>query len=212
MSAGKLEQYESGEIIFREGEPGDKMYILVLGAVELKKKLDKSEALIKTISEPNDFFGEMALIDGKPRSATAITIKRSNILIVDRAAFEAMILSNGKFALKIIKVLTERIRCSNDQLSELMEISPKERIARAMTDFALMYGEVIHTGGIKIDLEAMRTWINSRMGIKAEEMDAVITKLLKQESIVWAATSVKTHEHLVLPNAFIESNNRRGSR
>ncbi len=110
MTKEKLEQYDSGEIIFREGEPGNKMYVLMAGAIELKKKLDKGETLIKTICEPNDFFGEMALIDDKPRSATAISVKRSNILVVDGAAFEAMILNNGKFALKIIKVLSERIR------------------------------------------------------------------------------------------------------
>ena len=130
MANDNVTQFESGEVIFREGEPGDRMYILLAGAVELKIKVDRGETVIKTIDTPNEFFGEMALIDERPRSATAVALRRTNLLAVDGPTFEAMILTNGKFALKIIKVLSERIRRSNEQVSDLIETMPRERIAR----------------------------------------------------------------------------------
>ena len=202
-------QFESGDVIFKEGETGDRMYSLLVGAIELKKKVDRGETVLKTVDAPNEFFGEMALIDDKPRSATAVAVKRTNVLAVDGPTFEAMVLSNGKFALKIIKVLAERIRRSNEQVSDLIETMPRERIARSMTDFAINHGERIHDGSYKVSAEAMKTWINNHIGTPVDEIDAAVFRMLKLESIAWAATSAKTKEHLVLPMSFIESNDRR---
>jgi signal-transduction protein with cAMP-binding, CBS, and nucleotidyltransferase domain len=185
------------------------MFILLAGAVELKMKVDRGETVIKTVDEPNDFFGEMALLDDRPRSATAVAVKRTNVLAVDGPTFEAMILANGKFALKIIKVLSARIRRTNDQVSDLIETLPRERVARSMTDFAVHNGERIHEGAFKVNVEAMKAWINGHIGTPLDEIELTVFRFLKSESIAWAPTSVKTKEHLVLPAAFIEANDRR---
>ncbi|MBN2875454.1 MAG: Crp/Fnr family transcriptional regulator [Spirochaetales bacterium] len=209
MSNENIRQYESGERIFTEGERGDLMFILLKGAVDLKMKVEGGENVLKSVESPNEFFGEMALIDDRPRSASAVATRLTNVLVVDRSTFENMILTNGKFALKIIKVLSERIRRSNDQVSDLIETMPRERIARSMTDFAIHNGERIHDGGIKVNVEAMKTWINGHIGTPADEIDAALFRLLKLESIVWAPTSVKTKECVVLPEPFIKDYDRR---
>ncbi len=209
MANDNVTQFESGEVIFREGEPGDRMYILLAGAVELKIKVDRGETVIKTIDTPNEFFGEMALIDERPRSATAVALRRSNLLAVDGPTFEAMILTNGKFALKIIKVLSERIRRSNEQVSDLIETMPRERIARGLVDFAGNHGERIHDGAITIDAAAATSWINGHLGVPKAEVEAAIARFIRLESIAWAPTSAKTHERLALPEAFIRANDRR---
>ncbi|MBU0926379.1 MAG: Crp/Fnr family transcriptional regulator [Spirochaetes bacterium] len=209
MANENVIQFESGDTVFKEGELGDRMYILLAGAVELKKKVDRGETVLKTVDAPNEFFGEMALIDDRPRSASAVAVKRTNVLAVDGPTFETMILTNGKFALKIIKVLSERIRRSNDQVSDLIETMPRERVARSMVDFAVRNGERIHDGSVKVNLEAMKAWINGHIGTPADEIESTVYRFLKMESIAWAATSAKTKECVVLPPAFIEANDRR---
>jgi len=209
MANENVTQFESGDVIFREGERGDRMYILLVGAVELKIKVDRGETVIKTVDAPNEFFGEMALLDDRPRSATAVAVKRTNVLAVDGPTFETMILTNGKFALKIIKVLSERIRRSNDQVSDLIETMPRDRIARGLTDFAVNHGERIHDGAYKVSLAAAKTWINGHLGIPLDEVESTVFRFIKMESVSWAATSAKTHEHIVLPEAFIRENDRR---
>jgi CRP/FNR family transcriptional regulator, cyclic AMP receptor protein len=209
MANDNVKLCESGDIIFREGEVGDLMYVLLEGAVELRMKVERGETVLKVVDTPNDFFGEMALLDDRPRSATAVAAKKSRLLAVDGPTFESMILSNGKFALKIIKVLAARIRRSNDQVSELIETMPKDRIARGMIDFALRHGEAIHEGAIKVNLEMMKGWINTHLGAAQDEIEAAIFRLLKDESISWAATSAKTKENLILPAAFVKANDRR---
>jgi CRP-like cAMP-binding protein len=202
--------FQPGEVIFREGDEADSMYILLEGAVDLKKKVEKGETVLKTVNVPNEFFGEMALLDDRPRSATAVAAAPTRLIEIDEATFENLILTNGKFALKIIKVLSERIRSSNVQIGELIETVPKERILRGMVDFALQNGEKIFNGGIKINIDAMKAWINSRLGIAVEDVDAYLFKLLKQNSVGYAPTSAKTRENLVLSPEFIKANDRRG--
>jgi CRP-like cAMP-binding protein len=209
METGSSKIYEAGEVIFREGEAGDRMFILLEGAVELRMKVEKGETVIKVVTTPNDFFGEMALLDDRPRSATAVAERRSRLLVVDGPSFEAMILQNGKFALKIIKVLSERIRRSNDRVTELIETQPRDRVARGMADFALRQGEKIHDGSYKVGLEQMKAYINNHLGMPLDEIEAAVQRFLKGESISWAATSAKTKEHLLLPEPFVRDNNRR---
>jgi CRP/FNR family transcriptional regulator, cyclic AMP receptor protein len=210
VATDNVKSFEPGDVIFKEGEKGDLMYVLLEGAVELKKKVERGEAVLKVVDTPNDFFGEMALLDDRPRSASAIAVKKARALAVDGPTFESMIVSNGKFALKIIKVLSARIRRSNDQFSDLIETMPKERVARGMADFALQRGERIHEGGIKVNIEEMMAWINTHAGAPHDEIESTVYRMLKDESVSWAPTSARTKECLVLPKEFIREFDRRG--
>jgi CRP-like cAMP-binding protein len=202
--------FEAGDVIFREGEEGREMFILLEGQVDLRVKVDKGEAVIKTVFTPNDFFGEMALIDERPRSATARAEKRTKVLVVDGPSFEALILQNGKFALKIIKVLSARLRSSNERVSDLIETMPRERLARGLADYAFRFGETIHDGSYKVGIEHLKAWINQHLGFPQDEIDSGIQRFIKGEVISYAPTSAKTHEALVLPLAFMKENDRRG--
>ena len=201
--------FNEGDIIFRQGDPGDVMYILVSGAVELRIRVEKGEKLLKCVDTPHDFFGEMALVDGSPRSATAIAVKPTKLIVVDEAQFEKIVLSNGKFAWKIIQVLSQRIRNSNMQISELVELGLRDRVQRGMTDYALKFGEKIYTGGLKIPIQGVKEWLNTRLGIALTDIDSVLFRLLKDETISYAPTSTKTKDYIVLSEEFIRANNRR---
>jgi CRP/FNR family transcriptional regulator, cyclic AMP receptor protein len=201
--------FDAGTVLFREGEKGALMYILVKGCVELRKKVEGGETVLKLVNTPNEFFGEMALIDGRPRSATAVCAEKTGLIAVDDAIFETMVLSNPKFALTIIKTLAARIRSSNVQISELTESIPRERTARAMADYALRHGEKIFDGGYKVRIEDVRAWVNSHAGVPLDDFDACLSRFLKNETLRFAATSAKTKEHIVLPDTFISENNRR---
>jgi CRP/FNR family transcriptional regulator, cyclic AMP receptor protein len=203
--------YVAGESVFREGDPGEVMYVLLAGAVDLKKRVEGGETVLTTVNEPNEFFGEMALIDGRPRSASAVAVLDSRLLVVDQPAFESMVLTNGKFALRIIKVLSERIRFSNERVSDLIETLPKERIQRGMVDFGLHFGERIHDGGLKVRLEDLKEWINGHLGVSRDDLESAIFRMLRDGAIRWAATSSQTKEHVVLPEDFIRRADRRAS-
>jgi CRP-like cAMP-binding protein len=101
-----IEIYDTGAEIFPEGRQGSTMYILVSGAVALKKK----ERILRIVDAQNDFFGELLLVTGEAAGFSATAIRPSKLLRVDKPNFERIIQTNGKFALKIVKALAERIR------------------------------------------------------------------------------------------------------
>ena len=201
--------YPFNGVIFKEGDPGNIMYILVEGAVELRKEVQGAEIVLKTIDQKNDFFGEMALIDGKPRSATAVAIKPTRLIPVDINAFEKMVLTNGKFAWKIIGILSDRIRETNKQLEGLLNTSPKERINFAIADFALKLNTKIHDGRYKVPVEDLKSWLNNRCGVSMDEIDNHLFRLLKSESIAYGASKEKGNTELLISTSFINQYNRR---
>lgn len=207
--AQQKKKYRPGEVIFEENDEGKEMFILVSGAVELKKKAVSGETLLKLVDTPNDFFGEMALVDRSPRSAAAVAVEDTEVIVVDQPTFENLVLTNGKFALKIIKILSDRIRTSNLQITELVSEVPQERCIRGMVDFALKYGEQIFNGGYKINITEMSNWINSHAGLSRKEIGNCLFKLLRAKEIDYAPTSGKTKEDIVLPEVFVGRFDRR---
>jgi CRP-like cAMP-binding protein len=102
----KIETYDTGTEIFCEGQPGKTMYVLVSGAVALMK----NGKIHRIIDSPNDFFGELSLAASEPRFFTAMATRPSKLLCIDESNFARIIRTNGKFAFKIVKVLSKRIR------------------------------------------------------------------------------------------------------
>jgi CRP-like cAMP-binding protein len=100
-----IEIYDTGAEIFPEGRQAETMYVLVSGAVALKKK----GRIYKIVDTPHDFFGELFLAADQPSNFSATAIRPSKLLCIDKPNFERIIQTNGKFALKVVRALSEAI-------------------------------------------------------------------------------------------------------
>ncbi|GHV84955.1 Crp/Fnr family transcriptional regulator [Spirochaetia bacterium] len=100
--------FQAGEMIFSEFEPGDAFYLIQSGRVELVKIIGDIEKTLD-ILQPSDMFGEMALLENSPRSATAIALDTVKVLEFNRQNFEILMLGNPKIALTLLKMFTKRI-------------------------------------------------------------------------------------------------------
>ncbi len=203
--------FSTGDVVFREDDPGTDMYVLLSGQVELTKRAEGGSQLLKCVDTPNDFFGEMALIDSQPRSATATATADTRLLMVTDSTFEQLVRTNGDFAIKLIRVLAARIRDTNRSLSEIAATSPKDRFIRAMIDYALKHGEPMYNGSIKITVASMQEWINSHVGLSKKQIDALTYRLIRGNDTPYAPASASTGENVVLTRDFIARNNRRKS-
>jgi CRP-like cAMP-binding protein len=103
------ESFAAGSFIFEEGTPGDVMYVVQEGTVEIRHKGKLLAAV-----EPGGVFGEMALIDNEPRSATAAARTGCRVVPVDRKRFTFLIQQTPYFALEVMRVLADRLRRMND--------------------------------------------------------------------------------------------------
>ncbi|MFC2019803.1 cyclic nucleotide-binding domain-containing protein [Chloroflexota bacterium] len=110
-----LRTFKKGDLIFEEGGEGDEMFIVHLGRVGIVKS-DSEEGQSLATLEPGDFFGEMALIDGSPRSASAIAEEdETKLIVLDKPKFTYMVQQVPDFSLAIMAKLCRQIRETNIQ-------------------------------------------------------------------------------------------------
>lgn len=135
------QRYPVNSAIFREGDSGNDMFIIQSGEVIITKKSQKNTQHVLAILKPGDFFGEMSLFTSENRSATAIAIKESLILRIDKTSFDFMISSNLPFAKKMITKLCERLKNADDQIAELVSLSPDIKMLQSLMAFWKIAGQ-----------------------------------------------------------------------
>ncbi|TGL58899.1 Crp/Fnr family transcriptional regulator [Leptospira sarikeiensis] len=118
---------QAGQIIFREGELNNSMYIITSGTVEIFFT-HKNAATRLALMKKGDFFGEMALFRSKPRTATARAVLDTEMVAVEsKQQLERYLISNPEFAAKMVRILADRLANTNELLiSKLNEITTKE--------------------------------------------------------------------------------------
>ena len=106
-----LVRHAAGEKVFVEGDDGSCMYVVHFGQVSITK-----HGMVLERVGPGGMFGEMALIDGSPRSATAVAIEATEVAPIDRGAFDHLVRRDPDFALRIMRLLVARLRQTNANL------------------------------------------------------------------------------------------------
>jgi CRP-like cAMP-binding protein len=126
-SAEMVKKFPNDTILFSENEPGDELYIINSGKVKITKIVNNNEVLI-AILNPGDIFGEMALLENKPRSATAIAYGDIAVMAINKANFQAMVASQPQLGTKLITLLSERTWIAFKQLNNNMIQEPIGRV------------------------------------------------------------------------------------
>ena len=109
-----FKEFKAGETIFREGEPGDNLYVVMEGSVDIKVAGEKFIA-----AQPGDIVGEMALIDASARSATAVARTRCKLIAINEKRFTHLTQQTPYFAIYVMRVLVERLRRMNKILASI---------------------------------------------------------------------------------------------
>lgn len=138
-------EFPVGEVLFREGEPGRVMYVIQRGRVRISKRFHGGDRTLSVLS-PGDFFGEMALLSGRPRGATATVVEHLHALEIDVQTFETMIHGNGDIAVRMITRLARRLDSANAFLDILLERDPTSRVLLALARNAEEYGHLTDDG------------------------------------------------------------------
>ncbi|MDR3173933.1 MAG: Crp/Fnr family transcriptional regulator [Treponema sp.] len=141
--AGELESFgrfaktfKPGTIIFSEFEPGDNFYLIQSGRVHLVKIIGEIEKTLDIIGPP-EMFGEMAILENSPRSATAIALDEVKVLEFNARNFEVLLLGNPQIALRLLRMFCKRIYDAKRRFMTLVLEDPQAKIA----DVFLMFDE-----------------------------------------------------------------------
>jgi len=112
-------KFKAGQVVFKDGEIGTEMYIVHTGKVELTKRIGDVDHNLATL-EKGDFFGEMAVLENLPRTATARAIEDSELIAINGSTFDKMIKSNIEIAVRMLRKFSVRLRAANQELENLL--------------------------------------------------------------------------------------------
>jgi CRP/FNR family cyclic AMP-dependent transcriptional regulator len=174
-----VKAYEPGQVIFKEGEPGDRMFIIIQGEVEIRKRTSMDTARTLSTFKPGDVFGEMALIENKPRSAMAVATKASRMLVMNEPLFLAMIERNPDFARKMIQVLSERLRKANLLIQNLTVTNRENQILAGLRQFAAEKGTATFKGH-RVKVAEFLEWAAAHLGLEAKEITAAVQEFQRR--------------------------------
>jgi len=122
-----------GTTVFRQGDPGGSVYVIRSGRVRVLKDSAGRQRMVTTLG-PGDFFGEMAVVTGRPRSATVEVIEDADLLKVPAGTLEEMVAGTGEVAIRLIQHLAERLEHANRFIDLLLEDDITARVILAIQE------------------------------------------------------------------------------
>src|SRR4030095_5592402 len=137
-------------VVFFENEEGDSFFIIVGGRIKVTILGDDGREVILSVLGRGDFFGEMALLDNEPRSATAIVVEDTELLSLHRNDFQSVLTDNRSIMLALIKILTARLRRANHQISTLALLDVYGRVARVIVSTHRDEGRALEARGVRL--------------------------------------------------------------
>jgi CRP/FNR family transcriptional regulator, cyclic AMP receptor protein len=166
-------------VVFFENEEGDSFFMIVDGRIKVTILGDDGREVILSVLGRGDFFGEMALLDNEPRSATAIAVEDTELLSLHRNDFQSVLSDNRSIMLALIKILTARLRRANHQISTLALLDVYGRVARVIVDTARDEGKRLKDGRIAFR-RATHQEIANRIGTTRETVTRMLKDLERQ--------------------------------
>ncbi len=118
-----IKEFSDGERIFEEGDLGRDLYIIQKGSVEIRKMTALGEVPLAHFNR-GEFFGELALVHSIPRTAAAVSVGASTLIILQPGGFLLKIRRDPTFAFEMIQQLSHRVKVSNDRIVALVERTP----------------------------------------------------------------------------------------
>ncbi len=133
---GVVRSYPAGTVIFREGDPGDSFHTILEGMVKITIGSQEGDEFTVAQLGPGESFGDLALLDGRPRSASATAVHQTNTLMVTRAEFQSWLAARPTVSRALLESLSLRLRRTNESLADLVFLDLPSRLAKRLLHLA----------------------------------------------------------------------------
>ena len=147
------QRFERGEVIFHQGDSGHILYIIAQGQVRIFQVSQAGLELAVAIFSDGDFFGELALLDGQPRGASAAAMEQTTVLTLHRTAFQHTLSTSPPIAAAILEVMAARLRESNIRAKQLASVPATQRVKQELVDLATRQAQRYGSGIIPLHIE-----------------------------------------------------------
>jgi len=163
-------QFRAGKAIFTQGSPGDSLIVVLEGEVRISAPSADGREVVFAVIEPGQSFGEVALLDGKDRTADAVAQTDCELLVIERRSFVPFLKSNPEVALRLLAVLCERLRRTTEQVEDMLFRDLPSRLAKKLLSLAATSGERAH-GGFRIATRMSQRELGTMGGMSRESVN-----------------------------------------
>lgn len=190
--------FAADEVLFREGDRGDCMFVIQSGSIEIRRRVGDAERVVALLP-PGEFFGEMAILNDRPRSATAVVREPARLLVIERRTFEAMLRGRVEIAVRMIKTLSARLEKANQQIELLLVPNANHRVVQCLRQLAET--ELAAGGGREgaVLLPLRVDELAGRVGLTTPEVAEILNKLAAAQLVTTARDAGFDGTGLVIP-------------
>lgn len=170
VKLSRTRRLRKGAMLFQQGDEGDALYGVVDGMIRICIAGESGKELTLGLMEPGDLFGEIALLDGLPRTADAYAAENSTLLVIDRSQFLPLLEREGRLATHVIELLCERLRENTARLGEQAFLNLGARLARKLHALSVAHGRR-EREAITIDVKLSQTELAQMLGVTREAIN-----------------------------------------
>lgn len=177
----RIRRFRRDETVFHQGDPGDALHVIVGGAVKVVLPApDATESAILATLGPGDFFGELALLDGEPHSASVIALDPTETLVLRRADFERLFETQPGLRRALVASLTGELRRLTDHVEALHFLGLRQRLARRVLALAGIGGPGTdpRATGVRVDWPYTQAELAGMVGGSRETVNRLLAEFV----------------------------------
>lgn len=172
-------RFAAGQTVFFQGDPGDALYIIQAGLVRIYVLAEDGQEVSMILCGPGDFFGEMALLDKRPRSASAVAMEDSVLLVLSDAHFYYHLRENYQLALNLMSTLSTRVRETTQAVQLLSSLDVSQRLIKKLLSLAQRQGTTTEEG-VRIRGRLTQTELASLISATRESTNRALRALVRR--------------------------------
>jgi CRP/FNR family transcriptional regulator, cyclic AMP receptor protein len=176
---GISRKYSKNSIVFLEEETGAALFIIISGKVKVVRTDDEGKEVILSILGSGEFFGEMALLDGLPRSATVVSTEESELFMIHRREFMQLVENSSQVVVSLLRELTRRLRKADEQIKSLSLKDAVGRVANVIIQLADDSGK-IKKGQVVIPDFPLQQDLANMAGTSRETISRTIHQFIRE--------------------------------
>ena len=182
-------QLARGEVVFREGDPGDSLYVILTGKVKLARTSGDGRESLLAVLGPGEMFGELSLFDPGPRLTTAYVVSDTEFISLGNEALRAFLADHPEVAMQMLAGLAHRLRRTNEDLSDLVFTDVPGRVAKALLDLSDRFGRRSESG-VLVNHDLTQEELAQLVGASRETVNKALADFAHRGWITLGAKSV----------------------
>jgi CRP/FNR family transcriptional regulator, cyclic AMP receptor protein len=196
LHRGHIKQYAAGDVICRRQERGDTLMVIVTGRIKVMSNSVDGKEIVLNFLGPGDTTGEIAVLDGKQRTADVIALEKSEVFLVHSRDLLPLLIAHPQALLEVVQVLCEKLRAAS-AIIEDSSLDVRRRTARGLLRLALQHGRTSKEG-VRVELKVSQSELGGYLGLSRENVNRQLSQLKHANVLRNAGTHILVTDEAAL--------------